>query len=125
MPDGMYPFTKELRGACQVIPDKAVEAAAKALREHNPFLPDLQAMDDTPADEFDCCARIALETAAVHLRSAGVWSAMPAPDPLVEDLVDLIIEADKTVDSPTVFTRWHHYAEFILSAGYRKTEAAE
>lgn len=44
----------------------------------------------------------------------------PAPDPDVEELVSLMIEADKTADSPTVFTVWHHYAEHILSAGYRK-----
>jgi hypothetical protein len=53
------------------ISDEAVEAAAAALREHNPFLPDLQAMGDAPADEFDCCARAALEAAAPHLMAAA------------------------------------------------------
>lgn len=38
----------------------------------------------------------------------------------VEEIVDLFVEADKTSDSPTVFTVWHHYAEALLAAGYIK-----
>jgi len=65
----------------------------------------------------------ALEAAAPHLARVGVLPKAPFPDLDVEELVDLMVEADRTVDSPTVFTRWHHYAEFILSAGYRKAGA--
>lgn len=57
------------------ISDDAVEAAAKALRDHNPFLPDLQVMDETPSDEFDCCARIALEAAAPFIRAQALEDA--------------------------------------------------
>jgi hypothetical protein len=53
------------------IPDEAIEAATEALREHNPFLPELAAMDDTPRDEFECCAKAALEAAATHIIEAN------------------------------------------------------
>jgi hypothetical protein len=32
------------------------------------------------------------------------------------------MEAEKTADSPTVFTRWHHAAEALIVAGYGRTE---
>lgn len=41
----------------------------------------------------------------------------------VEEIVDIFVEADKTIDSPTVFTVWHHYAEALLAAGYVKEES--
>lgn len=40
----------------------------------------------------------------------------------IEDMVDIMTEADKTADSPTVFTLWHHYAEALADAGYVKPE---
>lgn len=45
-----------------------------------------------------------------------------APDDEIWDMIDVFREADKTADSPTVFTIWHHYAEALRAAGYRKVE---
>ena len=40
----------------------------------------------------------------------------------IEDMVDIMMEADRTADRPTVFTMWHHYAEALANAGYVKPE---
>lgn len=36
------------------------------------------------------------------------------------ELVEILIEADRTADSPTVFTVWDHAADKIIEAGFRK-----
>lgn len=38
----------------------------------------------------------------------------------IEEMVDVMMEAEKTVQSPTVFSLWHHYAEALADAGYVK-----
>jgi hypothetical protein len=40
----------------------------------------------------------------------------------LEAIVDVLMEAEKTADSPTVFTRWHHAAEALIAAGYERAE---
>lgn len=37
-----------------------------------------------------------------------------------DELLAVIMEADKTADSPTVFTIWEHLTDAVLSVGYRK-----
>lgn len=99
-----------------MIPDEAVYAAAFAVYGSG--------FDGSPQkDAWLKDFRVALEAAAPHMSREGALPRAQFPDPDVEDLVDLMIEADRSVDSPTVFTCWHHYAEFILSAGYRKAGA--
>ena len=39
----------------------------------------------------------------------------------VEEVVDILMEAEKGLLDPTVFTMWHHYAEALLAAGYTKS----
>lgn len=46
-------------------------------------------------------------------------------DDELEAIVDVLMEAEKTVDGPTVFTRWHHAAEALQGAGYGKLEEYE
>lgn len=43
----------------------------------------------------------------------------------VEAIVDVLMEAEKTADGVTVFTRWHHAAEALYKAGYRKVKEYE
>lgn len=42
-----------------------------------------------------------------------------------EELVDALMEADRTADSPTVYTFWHHYADVLTQAGYRKVRDSD
>jgi len=37
-----------------------------------------------------------------------------------DELLAVIMEADKTADSPTVFTIWDHLTDAVILAGYRK-----
>lgn len=48
--------------------------------------------------------------------------ALDTREQQIEEIVDVIVEADKTSNSPTVFTVWHHYAEALLDAGYVKPD---
>jgi hypothetical protein len=49
--------------------------------------------------------------------------AEPKFNAQVEEIVEVLLEAEKTSNSPTVFTIWHHYAKALIEAGYSKEGA--
>lgn len=53
-----------------MIPDEAVTVAAEAMRAH--YALEDPGVNDFPPDEYDCCARTALEAAMPHLNQPRI-----------------------------------------------------
>lgn len=58
------------------ISDEAIEVVARALRAH--YAIENEGVEDYPLDEYDCCARAALEAAAPFIRADALEEAAEA-----------------------------------------------